>query len=1530
MKMKKRFIATFLSLCMVFQCILVLPTVSYASYLTDTNGVEYEIDSLFEYEFSNEAPYSCVITKYKQSDNPDIVQIKIPKEIYGVKVVEIGKQAFKNAIYLEQIHIPDSINKIEEQAFYNVESLKSITIPGSVQTIGKQAFATCKSLEEAYILYGVRTLGVGAFMYCSSLRTISSGSTVESSGKSDFRGTKNLTIQSNPNAPILKYADSKITKVELPDDSPAAYEYFVNENDEVVISRYQSDRKNPIIPDEINGNPVVRLAEGSFKDSGIDSVTLPDTLRTIDSNVFIGTNITEITIPPNVTSLGQNFIENKTGLIINGSSKVVEEYTNKNGLKFKAYDPGTSNYYNLEVKINGYGSITGTKGGYIKSGKAIKIYATPYSKYEFENWTCEGGGIVENAKNSNTTFYMPSSNATLIANFKKKPKERLVIENGIVTEFNAYDDLVIPQFYEGKEVTGIASNAFGSVYDHGNPSSLTIPSSLVDIPINALNNCPNLKYIKVNSGNLVYKDIDGVLFSADGKTLIKYPAQKDSTEYIVPDGVTTIEESAFKNCGKLTKVNIPNSVNSIKSYAFYYCSNLSEINIPDGVKSIESYAFYECYNLKSIVLPNGLTSINNYAFAYSGLSSIDIPSTVTDIGYYAFAYCNNLTQINVKANISLIGNQAFHGCSNLTSINVDKSNSKYIDDNGVLYEKMGNAGFKLLSYPQAKEGTSYTIRTDTVEIESYAFYNCDKLTQIDLNTSSLTTIGSCAFYDCDSITSIDIPQNVSNIGSQAFYSCDKLENINVDENNKAYTSNNEGILFNYNKTTLIVYPVAKGETKYSIPESVNKIEIYAFSNARNLVNVDIPNDLSYIGSWAFSSCTNLESLVFPEKVSNISDYVVNGCSNLKTITIYNKNANIDYGYNHTYEYEYDYSFSGIDKSKVTMIGYLDSTAEAYALLNNMKFEQIDKVSEGLLVDEKGILYGYEGTDLDVVLSSNIKQIGHDAFKNPNNTDSTIYSQITSIKFPLSVKSFEPYAFDGCTSLTSLDVTRAVYDIQKGAFDGCSNLVEFNVDENNTTYKSIGGKDGKDNGVLVNHSSTIIKEVANGYKGPEGDGKYTIPSDITGIEDGAFNNCSLIEITMGNIEYIGANSFEGAFKNADIKLNLTNVVDINDRAFANCTGITEVNLPATLERLGSDVFDGCTSLKNIFVEKGDSPFFDNEGVLYRYTELSNESDNIEFKPVELILYPIGRTDTTYTILEGTIGIADCAFNGAKNLESIDIPETVLYIGERAFDGCTGLEELTLKDGLKEIKAFAFTGNELLREVSIPKTVQKIDVGAFTNCSKLYSVTILNDNLEFATEGKIFDEEENDQGNCRITLYASEGSTTQEYVKGRKLCFGVLNTKGKETITLNATGNKDKLATLTSAKAETVIKNVYSKSINEVEIKVDTVLNNVYSITTSLPKSFIENLSLVVNKEFTLTINTPIARLSLDQKAIVNIANKTTDDIQIIIKNIDTTPLAISSEYASNDSVVQLSMISGNKEIDLNNGYAKISIYTNDKN
>ncbi len=116
---------------------------------------------------------------------------------------------------------------------------------------------------------------------------------------------------------------------------------------------------------------------------------------------------------------------------------------------------------------------------------------------------------------------------------------------------------------------------------------------------------------------------------------------------ILRDGVTKIEDRAFKDCTRLEKVILPDSVTEIGKNAFWGCSGLKEINIPSGVTEIGTDAFFCCGGLKEINIPSGVTYIGNSAFLWcSGLKEINIPSSVVEIGKNAFWGCSGLKKIS--------------------------------------------------------------------------------------------------------------------------------------------------------------------------------------------------------------------------------------------------------------------------------------------------------------------------------------------------------------------------------------------------------------------------------------------------------------------------------------------------------------------------------------------------------------------------------------------------------------------------------------------------------------------------------------------------------------------------------------------------------------------------------------------------------------------------------------------------------------------------------------------------------------------
>lgn len=180
-----------------------------------------------------------------------------------------------------------------------------------------------------------------------------------------------------------------------------------------------------------------------------------------------------------------------------------------------------------------------------------------------------------------------------------------------------------------------------------------------------------------------------------------------------------------------------------------------------------------------------------------------------------------------------------------------------------------------------------TISENILEISEMAFMGCENLISVKL-PNSLTKIGFKAFADCKELTRIDIPSNVTNIGTGAFANCISLENIVVSTDNTSYKSV-DGVLFDFDMTTLFLYPANKQNTNYEIPTSVTTISRLAFTNVSNLTSVDLTL-INKIYPENFINCKSIEKLIFGKGITYISDTLFDNLPNLKEIIVDVKNA----------------------------------------------------------------------------------------------------------------------------------------------------------------------------------------------------------------------------------------------------------------------------------------------------------------------------------------------------------------------------------------------------------------------------------------------------------------------------------------------------------------------------------------------------------------------------------------------------------------------------------------------------------------
>ena len=283
--------------------------------------------------------------------------------------------------------------------------------------------------------------------------------------------------------------------------------------------------------------------------------------------------------------------------------------------------------------------------------------------------------------------------------------------------------LVIPD-----SVSCIGSGAF---WGCTSLSNIVIPDSVVNLNGNPF--CWWDGELKCLSPYFIYDN--KVLFDKDKSKIIAF-RDKDTTSYVIPDGVNSIGYCAFSGCKSLTSLVIPNSVTSIGDSAFWGCTSLTSLVIPDGVTSIGKSAFSGCEYLSSLVIPDSVTSIGDMAFCgCSSLTSLVIPDSVSCIGFGAFENCKSLRSIVIPESVvNLNGNPFCRWDGELKCLS-----PYFIYDNKVLFNKDKS---KIIAF-RDKNTTSYVI------------------------PDSVSCIGIGAFAYCKSLTSIVIPDSVTRIGGIA-------------------------------------------------------------------------------------------------------------------------------------------------------------------------------------------------------------------------------------------------------------------------------------------------------------------------------------------------------------------------------------------------------------------------------------------------------------------------------------------------------------------------------------------------------------------------------------------------------------------------------------------------------------------------------------------------------------------------------------------------------------------------------------------
>ncbi|KNY30098.1 leucine-rich repeat protein [Pseudobacteroides cellulosolvens] len=194
---------------------------------------------------------------------------------------------------------------------------------------------------------------------------------------------------------------------------------------------------------------------------------------------------------------------------------------------------------------------------------------------------------------------------------------KFISNNNVFSNCKSITSVIIPS-----SVVNIGDSAFSGCT---NLTKVTMQNGIKSIGDYAFSDCTNLSEMNlpdsvINIGCYAFKGTKWLEnyksdFIVMNNVLLSYVGSALNSSVTVPDGITSIGYSAFKNRTDLKTITIPNSVKSVEDFAFSGCTNLTNITVPDSVTNIASYAFQDCKNLAIISIPNSVNSIGNSAFA---------------------------------------------------------------------------------------------------------------------------------------------------------------------------------------------------------------------------------------------------------------------------------------------------------------------------------------------------------------------------------------------------------------------------------------------------------------------------------------------------------------------------------------------------------------------------------------------------------------------------------------------------------------------------------------------------------------------------------------------------------------------------------------------------------------------------------------------------------------------------------------------------------------------------------------------------
>ncbi len=800
---------------------------------------------------------------------------------------------------------------------------------------------------------------------------------------------------------------------------------------------------------------------------------------------------------------------------------------------------------------------------------------------------------------------------------------------------------------------------------------------------------------------------------------LNYSVNEDGVSVTVRGHVNGTSASGILSIPEtITYDGVSYSVKGIRNQAFKGCSGLTgSLVIPNSITQIGEYAFKNCSGFNgTLTIGTAVNSIEEEAFANTGFIAVNFnPTNCTKMGYHredgdwdgspVFLNCSSIATLNIGNNVTRIPVYAFESCSGLSG-NLNLPDALTSIGYGAFYGCSGFVG-------------DLTIPDAVTSIGGSAFWGCNRFDGILTIPSSVNGIGDCAFWNCTNFT--EIHYNATNCSNNR-------------EGTTAFSGCTATLIIGDNVLNIPNYLFCSGSFTGNlvIPESVTRIGEGAFSGCYQLTgNLTIPNSVVSIGNWAFSGCSHFSGiLTIGNSVSSIGylafaycgftgiHYNATNCSDLTPIYNY-------LGHNPPFEGCNSELVIGENVTKIPcnifrdqgnnhgiIIGNLTipnsvKTIGDYAFAGNPRLNGIMSLPNSLVsVGEKafyetgwyaqqpdGILYldnwclGYKGEKPtgNLEFQEGTKGIAAAAFSNCTGL-------IGDLTIPNSISRLPKYAFSGCTGFDgALTIPNSIISIGDKVFYNCNHFTTINYYALNCAftpqyYNTNHPFENCSGNLVIGDNVETIPDFV--FKNSGISGNLIIPNSLFSIGHDAFYNCNGLSAVYysGSIAQWCDMVFMGYGSNPllyahNLYINNEMVTDlvipetitsIKNYAFFGGTCITSLTIPDSVISIGNYAFYDCSGITTISIPNSVISIgfnaFDGTGW---YNNLPN---GIIYSDECCLGYKGNRPTGALSIVNGTRLIAAQAFYFCNGLTLLEIPNTMITIGDNAFERCNSLTEV----------------------------------------------------------------------------------------------------------------------------------------------------------------------------------------------------------------------------------------------------------------